>query len=46
MILVFLVNVQYSGKGSNSSSEQVLSPVLPSVDDSHAIPLIEYRWFM
>ena len=34
MILVFLVNFQSSGKGSNSSSEQVVNPVFASKDDS------------
>ena len=27
LILIFLVNIQYSGKGSNSSREQVVNPV-------------------
>ena len=40
------MNIQYSEKGSNSSSEQVGNLFSTSKDDSHAIPLIEYRWIM
>ena len=34
LILVCLVNLQSSGKGSNLSSEQVVNPVFASKDDS------------
>ena len=43
MILVFLVNVQYSGKGSNSSREQVVNLFHLLMTRHIPFPLIKYR---